>query len=200
MASKLRFIYGCMGSTKSLRLLTTAYDFEEKNIPFIVLKPTVDTRDGVGVIKSRIGIERECTAVGSDIDLYALIKECNSYLMATLDKLEWVLVDECQFLTEKQIDELARVVDRFDINVTCFGLRTDFTGKLFPATKRLFEIADEFEEVKSRCSCGRKTSFNARIDKEGNIQKNGSQVLVGGDDIYKPLCRKCFFEKFYKQT
>ena len=197
--AKLRYIYGCMGSTKSLRLLTTAYDFEEKHIPFLVLKPSVDTRDGVGIIKSRIGIERECVSIDKDVNLFDFVSEYAAYLSATLVKLEWILVDECQFLTEKQVDELAHLVDKYNINVMCYGLRTDFRGKLFPASKRLFELADEFEEVKSRCRCGEKTSFNARFDSEGNIVTEGEQVLVGGDDIYKPLCRKCYFTELKKK-
>ena len=154
--AKLRFYYGTMGSSKTLRLLTTAYNFEEKGIQFMVLKPSIDTRDGEGIIKSRVGLERECIPVGKDVNLYDSIESYNNILNSALQKLDWILIDECQFLTEQQIDQLANIVDNLNIDVMCFGLRTDFQSKLFPASKRLFELADEIEEVKSRCECGKK--------------------------------------------
>ena len=104
----------------------------------------------------------------------------------------WMLVDEAQFLTPEQVDQLAKVVDDFGCNVMCFGLRTDFRTSLFPGSRRLFEIADSIEEVKSTCSCGRKTIVNARIDKDGNIITEGEQVEIGGNDRYMSLCRKCW--------
>lgn len=197
--SKLRFYYGTMGSSKSLRLLTTAYNFEEKGIAFLTLKPSIDKRDGENIIKSRAGLQRECIMVEHNDDLYNLVGEYNNYLNSIFQKLEWVLIDECQFLSEIQIDQLAKIVDKLGINVICFGLRTDFTSHLFPASKRLFELADEFEEVKSSCSCGSKTSMNARFDENDNIVTDGEQFVVGGDDIYKAVCRKCFFEKINKK-
>ena len=193
--AKLRFYYGTMGSSKTLRLLTTAYNFEEKGIKFMVLKPSIDTRDGESIIKSRVGLERECILVGKDVDLYDSVESYNNILNSEFQKLDWILIDECQFLTEKQIDELALIVDNLNIDVMCFGLRTDFRSKLFPASKRLFELADEIEEIKSRCECGRKTSINARFNKNGEIILDGNQIMIGGDDLYKPLCRKCWFEK-----
>lgn len=192
MSRKLYFNYGPMGSAKTLKLLTMAYNFEENHIPFIVLKPSIDNRDGVDVVKSRVGLERECIPIEQDVDLFEIIKEYSKVLACQFSKLEWVLVDECQFLAEKQVDQLAKVVDDLGIDVACFGLRTDFQSKLFPASKRLFEIADTLEEVKTRCSCGRKVIVNARFDKENNLILNGDQVLVGGNDLYKPLCRKCW--------
>lgn len=193
--AKLYFNYAAMGSGKTLRLLATAYNFEERNIHFLALKPSIDTRDGDGVIKSRIGLERECFMVDEKINIFALINDYISETNNEFGKLEWILIDECQFLTEKQVEELAMVVDELDIDIICYGLRTDFRSRLFPASKRLFELADEFEEVKSRCDCGRKTSINARFDSNGKIILDGDQILVGGDDVYRAICRKCFFEK-----
>ena len=193
--AKLRFYYGTMGSSKTLRLLTTAYNFEEKGIQFMVLKPSIDTRDGESIIKSRVGIERECIPVQKDVNLYDSVVEYNNILQTSFSKLDWILVDECQFLTEEQVDQLAMIVDNLNVEVMCFGLRTDFKSKLFPASKRLFELADEIEEVKSRCDCGKKTSINARFNSNGEMILDGNQILVGGDDLYKPLCRKCWFEK-----
>ena len=198
--SKLRFLYGTMASAKTLRLLTTAYNFEEKGLRFMVLKPSQDTRDGEDVIASRIGLQRECISVHQDLNLYKAIEEYNTVLKANLDKLEWILIDESQFLTEEQVDQLAQIVDEMDIEIMCFGLRTDFQSHLFPGSKRLMELADEIEEVKSRCTCGRKTSINARLDEKGNVIFQGEQVVVGGDDKYKPLCRKCWNSLKRKQT
>ncbi len=192
--SKLYFYYGTMGSSKTLRLLTTAYNFEENGIPFMVLKPKTDTRDGDGIIRSRIGIERNCVMISDNEDIYRAVECYNNILLSTLSKLEWILIDECQFLTEEQVNQLAKIVDNLNINVMCFGLRTDFQSKLFPGSKRLFELADTIEEVKSRCSCGRKTSINARFDSLGNLILDGNQIMIGGNDLYKPLCRKCWME------
>lgn len=190
--SKLRFFYGTMASAKSLKLLTTAYNFEEKGLRFIVIKPARDTRDGESVISSRIGLKRDCVIIQEDINIFKAIEEYNNVLKANLDKLEWILVDECQFLTEEQVNQLAKIVDEMDIEVMCFGLRTDFQSHLFIGSKRLMELADEIEEVKSRCECGRKTSINARFDENGNLILEGEQILIGGNDKYKPLCRKCW--------
>lgn len=161
----------------------------------MVLKPSADNRDGENIIKSRVGIERECISVDSDLDIYQAVKKYNNILKSTLSKLEWILIDECQFLTEEQVDQLAKIVDVLDINVMCFGLRTDFTSHVFPASRRLFELADYIEEVKTRCYCGRKASINARFNENGEMVLQGDQVMIGGNDLYKPLCRKCWFEK-----
>jgi len=196
MGSKLYFKFGCMNSAKSMLLLTTAHNLEENGLEIMVLKPSADTRDGEGIIRSRVGLKRKCISVDSDVNLYKAIKEYRNFLSSQLVELKWVLVDECQFLTEMQIDQLSDVVDFLNINVMCYGLRTDFQSKLFPASKRLFELADDFEEIKSTCSCGdNKTSINARFDADGNIITEGDQVVIGGNDMYKPLCRRCWKNK-----
>lgn len=194
--SKLFFYYGTMASAKTLRLLTTAYNFEENGLDIMCLKPSADTRDGEGIIKSRVGLERKCVMVEPDVDLYKAIKTYNNVLGTQFRSLTWVLIDECQFLTEKQIDQLSDVVDFLGINVMCFGLRTDFQSKLFPASKRLFELADDIEEIKSTCSCGeKKTCINARFDNNGEIVTEGDQIMVGGNDMYKSICRRCWKDK-----
>jgi len=194
--SHLRFYYGAMGSSKTLRLLTTAYTFEEKNIQFMLLKPSIDNRDGEDVVVSRVGFSRKCVPIDKDVDLYKAIKAYKNVLDAQFETLKWVLVDECQFLTEKQVDQLSDVVDFLDINVMCFGLRTDFQSHLFEGSKRLFEIADELEEIKSTCECGdKKTSINARFGEDGEIILIGNQVDIGGDDKYRAICRKCWKDK-----
>jgi len=189
--AKLFFYYGVMGSSKSLRLLATAHDFDEKNIPIIVFKPSADTRDGLDKVKSRAGLERDCISIDGNINLYELVDDFTHVLMATQGKeVKWILVDECQFLEEEQVDQLSDIVDYLGINVMCFGLRTDFKSKLFPASKRLFELADDIEEIKTTCECGKKASINARFSEDGTIITEGSQILVGGDDLYHAVCRK----------
>jgi thymidine kinase len=191
--SKLFFKWGPMNCAKSLLLLTTAHNLEENGFQIMVLKPSSDTRDGDGVIRSRVGVERKCVMVDNDINLYRAIKEYRNVLAAQFIELKWVLVDECQFLTEEQVNQLSDVVDFLDINVMCYGLRTDFQSKAFPASRRLFEIADDLEEVKTTCACGeRKTSINARFDENGDIITEGSQIMVGGNELYKPICRRCW--------
>lgn len=193
MAKHLRFTYGPMASSKTLRLLALAHDLEEKGIQIMVLKPSTDNRDGEGIIRSRAGLQRECAIFDSDVDLYKAIKAYKNVLSSQFETLRWVLIDEAQFLTERQVEQLSDAVDFLDVEVSCYGLRTDFRSVMFPGSKRLFELADDIEEVKSTCICGeRKASVNARVDESGMIVTNGEQVLVGGDDRYAPICRKCW--------
>ena len=192
----LKFIYGSMASGKSLRLLSTAYNFQEHDIPFIIFKSEIDTRDGKDVIHSRALGDRDCVSISFENNLFDLVNKLNNSLIVNNEKpLKWVLVDEAQFLTEKQVDQLAAITDIMNINVICYGLRTDFKTKLFPGSKRLFEIADCFEEVKSSCFCGKKTMINARVNQHKEIVTDGEQVEIGGDDKYISYCRKCYFEK-----
>lgn len=196
MSKKLRFVYGCMNSGKSLNLLSTAYNLEENNIQIMVLKPSLDTRDGEGVIHSRAGIERKCLMIDSNINLYEVVKAYKNVLASQLEVLRWVIVDEAQFLTAQQVDQLSDVADFLDVEVMCFGLRTDFQSNLFEGSRRLFEIADDIEEIKASCECGeKKTSINARFDENGEIITEGSQVEIGGNEKYKAICRKCWKDK-----
>lgn len=206
--AKLRFSYGTMNSGKSLRLLTTAYDFEQRGIYTIVIKPNIDTRDG-DQIKSRIGdgISRDCALFKSTDNLVKFIvcgplseldKKIKSGQINTNENDQvnvWIFVDEAQFMTEEQVNQLGVIVDDLGINVWCFGLRTDFKTHLFPGSKRLFEIADKIEELKSTCQCGAKNIFNARLTKDGKIAIAGAQVEVGAEDKYVSMCRKCYNEK-----
>ncbi len=194
---KLYFRYGTMGSAKTALLLTQAYNFEERGMNYVCLKPVIDTREKSNVIRSRIGIERECQWIYADTDLYHLAQELFEKSMSVID---WFLVDEAQFLTSSQVDQLARVVDDFGSNVICYGLRTDFRTRLFEGSRRLFEVADTIDEIKSTCSCGRKTIVNARIDANGDFVQEGAQVEIGGDDRYIAVCRKCWQNKRIEQA
>lgn len=196
MRGHLKFYYGAMGAGKSLQLLATAYNFQERGIPHVIFKSEIDTRDGEGVIHSRALGDKPCTSISTDLNLYELVRNvCQKDEMFFNPKVKWILVDEAQFLTPEQVDQLAAIADNLGINVMCFGLRTDFQTHLFPGSKRLFEVADDLIEIKSSCSCDTKTMFNARIDSEGNIVTEGAQVEVGGDDRYLALCRKCYYER-----
>ena len=189
---KLYFRYGTMGSAKTALLLTNAYNFEERGIAYLCYTPVVDTREDKNVIRSRIGIERDCKWIYPDTDLYEEIsnlKESGEVIP------EWILVDEAQFLSSDQVDQLAHVVDSFGCNVMCYGLRTDFKTNLFEGSRRLFEVADTIDEVKSTCSCGGKTIVNARIDSKGQIITEGEQVEIGGNDKYMAVCRRCWTNK-----
>ena len=189
-----------MNAGKSGMLLMQAFQFTERNIPFLCLKSSIDTRDGDDVIASRIGIKRECISILPDDDLYKVI---DNYIVEAslvgLDKPLWLLVDECQFLTSEQVDSLGKIVDKLEINVLCYGLRTDFTTHLFEGSRRLMEIADDITEVKSSCSCGRKALFNARFDSSGRLITDGEQIVIGGNDMYVTLCRNCYYTLLQKQ-
>lgn len=186
---KLYFRYGTMGSAKTALLLTQAYNFEERKMQYLCMKPIIDNREKENVIRSRIGIERKCTWIYAEMDLYEYLK---NMFEKTLQVKDWILIDEAQFLSAQQVDQLARIVDDYGVNVVCYGLRTDFQSRMFEGSRRLFELADTIDEVKSTCSCGRKTIINARIDSQGNIVTDGKQVEIGGDDKYVALCRSCW--------
>lgn len=193
---KLYFKYGTMGSAKTAMLLTTAYNFEERSMAYKCFKPVIDTRDKKNVIRSRIGIERECQWIRSDTNLYNEIHD----MLQKGDGPQWVLVDEAQFLSSDQVDQLAQVVDDFGINVLCYGLRTDFRTNLFEGSRRLLEIADSIDEIKSTCTCGRKTIVNARVNSAGEIITEGEVVEIGGNDRYIAVCRKCWRNKRIEQS
>lgn len=193
---KLLFKYGNMSSGKSLHLLATAHNFEKQNIQFLILKSEIDTRDGVGIIHSRALGERECVSISTKDNIYKIISRYYDEMFYTAyEPLKWILVDEAQFLTKRQVEELAAIADNFGINVICYGLRSDFKTNLFEGSKRLFEIADSFEEIKISCKCNHKTIFNARVNKDKEIVTEGNQIEIGGDDRYVSICRKCYFEK-----
>ncbi len=156
---------------------------------YLCMKPIIDNREKDSVIRSRIGIERQCSWIYPESDLY---ENLSRLFEDTLSVKEWILIDEAQFLTAKQVDQLARIVDDYGVNVICYGLRTDFRTHVFEGSRRLFELADTIDEIKSTCTCGRKTIVNARIDHNGNIVTDGNQVEIGGDDKYVALCRHCW--------
>lgn len=190
--AKLYFKFGAMGCSKTAQALITKFNYEERNMKVLLLKPAIDDRDGANTVKSRIGLQAEAVAVREDENVY------ETYLNRYSD-CDVIIVDECQFLTPEQVDQLADVVIQKDIPVLCFGLSTDFTTHLFPGSKRLFEIAESISEIKSVCTCGAKATVNARLDEKGGIVTEGSQVCIGGNDRYVAMCRKCWLKRQAKR-
>lgn len=185
--AKLYFKYGAMGCSKTAQALITKFNYEERNMSVLLLKPAIDTRDGEAIVRSRIGLWENCIAVDKDCDIYQLFK--NNY-----NDRQVVIVDECQFLEPKQVDQLAEIVIDFDVPVLCFGLATDFLTNLFPGSRRLFEIAQSIKEIKSVCKCGAKATVNARIDENGKVVFKGDQICLGGNDRYVAMCLKCWLK------
>ena len=185
--AQLFFEYGAMSSGKSIEILKVAHNYESQGRQVLLMTPITDTRAGIGVVASRIGLSREALAVKPADDLYVLIKS-----MAA-DDLAVVLVDEAQFLTPEQVDELAYTVDNLHIPVMAFGLKQDAFNNLFAGSKRLIELADKLEEMKTICSfCGKKATTQLRIV-NGKPQRQGAQVFIGGDEAYIPTCRRHWF-------
>ena len=184
--AKLYFKYGAMGSSKTAQALITKYNYEENDLNVWLIKPSADMRDGNGILRSRIGLEAPVQMIAPEVDVYGLFREEQK------DKCDVIIVDECQFMTPKQIDELRGIVNDFGVPTMCFGLRTDFQTKLFPGSMRLMEVADTIQEIKTICDCGAKATVNARIDAAGYIVTQGAQVVLGGNDAYIAMCHKCY--------
>ena len=185
--AKLYFKYGAMGSSKTAQALITKYNYEENDMSVWLIKPSADTRDGADIMRSRIGLQAHAEVMTPDMDIY------RQFCATHPDKCHVVIVDECQFMTPAQIDQLRAIVDDFDIPVLCFGLRTDFQTKLFPGSLRLMELADCIEEIKTMCDCGCKATVNARIS-DGFIVTEGAQVQLGGNDCYIAMCHRCYIK------
>ena len=183
--AKLYFKYGAMGSSKTAQALITKYNYEENDLNVWLIKPSADTRDGARMLRSRIGLEAQVEVIAPEVDIYA------RFLGGRARRSDVIIVDECQFLTEKQIDQLRSIVDDHNIPVICFGLRTDFQTRLFPGSRRLMEVADTIQEIKTICDCGAKATVNARIS-DGYIVTEGAQVVLGGNDSYIAMCHKCY--------
>ena len=185
--AKLYFKYGAMGSSKTAQALITKYNYEENGMKVWLIKPSADTRDGAQVLRSRIGLEATVEVIPPETDVYA------RFLGSRVRSCDVIIVDECQFMTERQIEQLRSIVDEQSIPVICFGLRTDFLTRLFPGSRRLMELADCIEEIKTMCDCGSKATVNARIS-EGYIVTEGAQVVLGGNDSYIAMCHRCYIQ------
>jgi thymidine kinase len=183
--AKLHFHYSTMNAGKSTLLLQASYNYIERGMATFLLTARLDDRAGEGRIASRIGITAEAETFDAGTDLFALV----AHRLAR-GPLACTLVDEAQFLTESQVWQLARVVDDLGVPVMCYGLRTDFRGRLFPGSAALLALADEMREVRTICHCGRKATMVVRRDASGRVQVDGAQVQIGGNETYESLCRQ----------
>ena len=175
--AKLIFRYGAMGSSKTANALMVRYNYVEKGKNVVLLKPRCEDRDGECVIKSRIGLAEPCEFAEDFLTDYSG------------EHYDCIIVDEVQFLAPEIIDKLSDLVDEHGITVICYGLRTDFQSHLFPGAKRLMELADDIEQIKTICWCGKRAHFNARL-LNGEMVTVGEQVQLGGNESYTALCRK----------
>lgn len=189
--AKLYFKFGAMKCGKTTDIIKTYYNYKEKGMSVLIMKPGSDKKAG-SKIQSRSGAELDTDyVVDTDVNVYDLI----SYHMINYN-LDCIIVDEAQFLTPKQVDELSNVVDNFQIPVLCYGLRADAFSNLFPGSKRLFEVADNMEELKAVCKCGSKATYNLRLERINNELIpvfEGEQVSIDGiDSEYDSVCRPCY--------
>jgi thymidine kinase len=186
--AKLYFYYSAMNAGKSTVLLQSSHNYNERGMDTLLLVPSIDDRGGVGVITTRIGLKRPAIAVKHSEDLYNLIQ----FQLEKNPNIRAVLLDEAQFLTKEQVQQLCRVVDTLRVPVLTYGIRTDFQAEAFPGSSALLALADELIEIKTICHCGKKACMNMRIDEQGRVVREGEQVLVGGNEAYIATCRSCF--------
>ena len=183
--AQLYFYYSAMNAGKSTSLLQSAHNYREQGMQVALYTAAIDDRYGKGVIRSRIGLQETAQLFDAKTEFFTPINALH-----TSAALACVLVDEAQFLTRMQVDELAKVVDELNIPVLCFGIRTDFQGELFPGSARLLAVADKLSELKTVCTCGRKATMTVRVDELGKVIAAGDQVEIGGNDRYESKCRR----------
>ena len=183
--AKLYFSYSTMNAGKSTVLLQASHNYGERGMKTMLFTAELDNRSKVGNISSRIGLSEKASTFNNDENLFSSVEK-----RLKKDKISCVFVDEAQFLTDKQVWELSDVVEKLNIPVMCFGLRTDFQGKLFEGSSTLLAIADELKEIKTICHCGKKANMVVRVDFNGKVLKEGAQIEIGGNEKYISLCRK----------
>lgn len=194
--AKLYFRYGAMNSGKSTALLQAAYNYEERGHQVLLAKPGIDTKAG-RAIQSRLGFDRDVDfMVGEGQDAYALFQQHRAHVQTESGRdVSCLLVDESQFLSASQVNDLLRIATLDGIPVICYGIRTDFQTAAFPGSRRLLEIAHSLEELKTICRCGRKAIFNAR-SVDGVFTFDGAQVAIDGVEVgYESLCAACYLRE-----
>jgi thymidine kinase len=187
--AKVYFYYSAMNAGKSTVLLQSSYNYRERGMRTLLFAPSIDTRFGPGRIESRIGLHAEAIAISASDDLFARVSREHE-----AQAVSCVLIDEAQFLTPAHVWQATDVADTLGIAVLCYGLRTDFQGKLFPGSAALLALADDLTELKTICQCGRKATMNLRVDQHGRGVKEGAQVEIGGNDRYVAMCRRHYKE------
>ena len=194
----LVFYYGAMGCSKTANALMTRFQYIDKGLSVWLIKPSTDVRDDIvyedghveSITKSRVGIYATADVIKADESFLEKYRQ----RLCKGNTTDLIIIDEAQFLAEWQIDELKEIAETMNIPVYCYGLRTDFRTKLFPGSKRLFEICSKTIELESICECGKPAIINARFNKDGKIMTHGAQVDIGGDEKYKALCYSCWKE------
>ena len=183
--AKLYFLFSTMNAGKSTTLLQASYNYRERGMTTMLLTAELDERHGKGRIASRIGLGADAILFSKETNITDLVS-----IMHQREKIDCVLIDEAQFLTDDQVWQLTRIVDDMEIPVMCYGLRTDFQGNLFPGSARLLAIADNLREIRTICHCGSKATMVIRQDADGRVINEGAQVEIGGNEKYISLCRK----------
>ena len=192
--AKLYFYYAAMNAGKSTILLQSSHNYRERGMQTLLFTPAIDTRFQYGTIYSRIGLSQPAVVFQNEDDLFAVV---NAQILAGHD-YACVFIDEAQFLTKLQVNQLTMITDVLAIPVLAYGLRTDFRGELFPGSQHLLAWADELIEIKTICHCGRKATMNLRINAAGEAIREGEQVLIGGHESYVSTCRLHFNRGEYK--
>lgn len=187
--AQMYFYYSAMNAGKSTTLLQSSFNYRERGMTPVIFTAAIDDRFGKGKVSSRIGLEEDAELFNNKDDLYARLQE-----MHATQKVDCVLIDECQFLTKKQVYQLTEVVDKLHTPVLCYGLRSDFRGELFEGSQYLLAWADKLVELKTICHCGRKANMVIRMDEHGNAIADGDQVVIGGNDRYVSVCRTHYKE------
>ena len=186
--AKLYFYYASMNAGKSTTLLQSSHNYNERGMDTLLFLPAVDDRGGLGKITTRVGLSASAELVHPDTNMYTVIKQA----LAQNNNIRCVLVDEAQFLTREQVEQLTDVVDQINLPVLCYGIRSDFRGEPFPGSLYLLALADNLVEIKTICHCGRKATMNMRINSAGAAVHSGEQVAIGGNELYVPTCRRHF--------
>ncbi|CAM3600106.1 thymidine kinase [Vibrio sp. Of14-4] len=191
--AQMYFYYSAMNAGKSTTLLQSSFNYQERGMTPLIYTAALDDRYGVGKVSSRIGLQSDAQLFRTDTNLYQEIAALDE-----VKKRHCILVDECQFLSKQQVYQLTEVVDKLNIPVLCYGLRTDFLGELFEGSKYLLSWADKLIELKTICHCGRKANMVIRTDENGNAIAQGDQVAIGGNDRYVSVCRQHYKEALGK--
>ncbi|MBX9587344.1 MAG: thymidine kinase [Gammaproteobacteria bacterium] len=186
--AKLHFYYSAMNAGKSTTLLQSSYNYHERGMETLLFAPVIDTRFGTGKVSSRIGLEQEAISFSEDFNFYDYVKK----KVSENPNIKCVLIDEAQFITQKQVLQICKICDDLNTPVLAYGLRIDFRGEPFEGSKYLMAWADQIIEIKTICHCGKKATMNMRVDEQGNKVREGEQILIGGNDCYVATCRKHF--------
>ncbi len=187
--AKLYFYYSAMNAGKSTTLLQSSYNYNERGMRTLLFIPEIDNRYGTGKISTRIGLQADAISVSCDFNIFEVVKAT----LRTNEPCRCVLVDEAQFLTKAQVEQLCRIADELSLPVLAYGIRTDFKAEPFRGSLYLLALADELIEIKTICHCGRKATMNMRTDEQGHAIREGNQVEIGGNELYTSTCRMHFY-------